>query len=398
MNNFLKLKELCIKITDGSHYSPVGVESGIPMLSVKDMKDYGFSYDTVKRISKDEYKKLLNNGCHPEINDILIAKDGSYLKYVFVVSENIEQAVLSSIGILKPNLEKVNPYYIKYYLSSDFVKKEVSKKYVSGSALPRIILKGFENIEIPYVEKSKQDKIVSILKPIDDKIINNLKLQNELETTIKTVYNYWFIQYEFPDKNGKPYKTFKGKMTWNEELKKEIPFGWEVKYIEDYCKIITGKKDVNQSLDKGKYKFYSCSPNYRFSNEKLHDGKAILISGNGSYTGRTIFVNDSFDLYQRTYACINTYEYEFMEYLYYTMLTFFVPIVSGGTHGSAIPYIVYDDIAKQKILINSDVIKKFQKFAEPIQNKIVDLQKENEELENLKKFLLPMLLNGQIEL
>ena len=164
MSNMVKLADLCIKITDGSHSSPNSQENGYPMLSVKDMKENGFSYNDCKYISKEDYKKMCDSGCKPEINDILIAKDGSYLKHVFVITEEKEQAILSSIGILKPDVSKVNPYYIKYYLSSDFVKNEVAKKYVSGSALPRIILKNFANIEIPYISLDKQNKIVKILK------------------------------------------------------------------------------------------------------------------------------------------------------------------------------------------------------------------------------------------
>ena len=160
MSNMVKLADLCIKITDGSHSSPNSQENGYPMLSVKDMKENGFSYNDCKYISKEDYKKMCDSGCKPEINDILIAKDGSYLKHVFVITEEKEQAILSSIGILKPDVSKVNPYYIKYYLSSDFVKNEVAKKYVSGSALPRIILKNFANIEIPYISLDNRIKLL----------------------------------------------------------------------------------------------------------------------------------------------------------------------------------------------------------------------------------------------
>ena len=118
MNNFVKLSEVCLKITDGSHYSPEGIDTGYPIFSVKDMRENGFSYSDCKLISEKEYKKICNNGCKPEINDILIAKDGSYLKHIFVVTKDRKEVVLSSIGILKPDTSKVNPYYIKYYIDN----------------------------------------------------------------------------------------------------------------------------------------------------------------------------------------------------------------------------------------------------------------------------------------
>ena len=128
----------------------------------------------------------------------------------------------------------------------------------------------------------------------------------------------------------------------------------------------------------------------------MYEGKAILISGNGSYTGRTIFINDAFDLYQRTYACVEKNKNNILTYVYYSMLSFFVPVVSGGTHGSAIPYIIYDDIAKHGILYNQDIVKKFVGKINPVQNNIIKLNKENEELTNLKNYLLPLLMNGQV--
>ena len=188
-------------------------------------------------------------------------------------------------------------------------------------------------------------------------------------------------------------------MVYNEILKREIPDGWEVKEIEDFCHIFTGKKDVNQSFDFGKYKFFSCAPGFRFSNEKLYEGKAILISGNGSYTGRTIFVNDAFDLYQRTYAVVlknnNT---DFLEYIFHTAKRFLTLKVGGGTHGSAIPYIVYDDIAKERFLFSKEVIDKFQKIIIPNLSEISKKEKEILELTALRDSLLPLLMNGQVTL
>ena len=186
-------------------------------------------------------------------------------------------------------------------------------------------------------------------------------------------------------------------MVWNEDLKREIPEGWEIKKIEDFCDIFTGKKDVNQALSAGKYKFYSCSPDYKYSNDLLYSGKAILVSGNGSYTGRTIFVDDSFDLYQRTYATVlKDNQPDVLEYIYYSMKKFFVPRVSGGTHGSAIPYIVYNDIAKEKIAWDEKTVDLFTTKIRPIQKQILSLHKQNQQLSSLRDWILPMLMNGQV--
>lgn len=194
----VKLISLCKKITDGSHYSPVGTDEGIPMLSVKDMVENGFDYANCKFISIADYEALVKSDCKPLFNDVLIAKDGSYLKHVFVIKKEIDQAVLSSIGILRPNLKKINPEYLKYYLQTRSVKETVSKKYVSGSALPRIILKNFGEIDVIYKDLAAQSRIAKVLSDLDAKIALNNKINAELEAMAKLIYDYWFVQFEFP--------------------------------------------------------------------------------------------------------------------------------------------------------------------------------------------------------
>ncbi len=180
MSKFVKLRDVCIRITDGAHYSPAGVKEGFPMLSVKDMRDNGFDYSACKFISKVDFDDLVRNDCKPLINDILIAKDGSYLKHVFVTKNEIDQAILSSIGILRPDLNSIVPEYLKYYLQTKSVKDTVAKKYVSGSALPRIILKNFGEIDILNSDISTQQKIASTLSTIDDKIELNNRINYHL--------------------------------------------------------------------------------------------------------------------------------------------------------------------------------------------------------------------------
>ena len=167
--------------------------------------------------------------------------------------------------------------------------------------------------------------------------------------------------------------------------------------VDDFCNIFTGKKDVNQSFDSGKYRFYSCAPSYKYSDDKLYEGPAILISGNGSYTGRTIYVDTAFDLYQRTYACTNkdNTDRDMLIYLYYSLLRFLVPQISGGTHGSAIPYIVRDDIAKLPILYNNEAVSLFIKRVKPMLADITRIEEENITLTKLRNNLLPLLMSGQ---
>jgi type I restriction enzyme S subunit len=137
----VRMEDVCTRITDGSHYSPKSIEAGKPMASVKDMHDWGVNVGTCRLIAEDEYEKLVRNDCKPRLNDVLIAKDGSYLKHTFVVDREIDLVILSSIAILRPN-GKMLPNQLAMYLRLHDVASRM-KGYVSGVAIPRIVLRDF---------------------------------------------------------------------------------------------------------------------------------------------------------------------------------------------------------------------------------------------------------------
>lgn len=139
--------QICTKVTDGSHFSPPLVEPGKRMASVKDMNEHGFSFDDMKTISEQDFEKLRVSDCMPLPNDVLIAKDGSYLKHVLVWNSEAELVILSSIAILRPDLKRVTPYFLSLTLRQDSTKSMMSG-FVSGSALPRIILKDFKKMKV----------------------------------------------------------------------------------------------------------------------------------------------------------------------------------------------------------------------------------------------------------
>ena len=174
------LENICIKITDGSHFSPKEQQTGYPMYSVKDMDEYGFNRSSCKFISKDDFSKMVQNDCVPQINDILVAKDGSYLKHIFLIKEQKDEAILSSIAIFRPNILKIIPKYLVYIFKNPITKQIISDNYVSGSALPRIVLKDFKKIELLIPSLSEQRKIVSILSLLDEKIELNNKINDNL--------------------------------------------------------------------------------------------------------------------------------------------------------------------------------------------------------------------------
>ena len=352
----VKLKEICTKITDGSHFSPMDNENGYPMLSIQDMSTNGFDYSKCKHISQSDYDTLVKNGCKPEQNDVLIAKDGSYLKEIFVVKESKEEVILSSIAILRPDINIVNPCFLKYYLSTERIKNEVSKKYVSGSVLKRIILKNFENIEIDLPDRKTQDKIVEILSGIDNQIEHNNIMAKKLQVLGSTTYG----------KELRSAKSFKS---------------------IDSSEIKIGKEDANFATINGKYNFFTCSENTFLCDEFAFEGKSILIAGNGNFNVK--FSDGQFNAYQRVYVISNDKEYG---NLYYTCLHN-IRTLSQKSNGSIIKFLTLDMLKNIVVPIFDDNINNL------LNNVVLKIHKTNiqtKKLVNLKESLLPLLINGQL--
>lgn len=164
MVSWRKLEEVCSVITDGSHYSPSAVESGgYYMPSVKDMRDDGFDFTTCKQISESDYMSLVRNGCRPEKNDVLIAKDGSMLRYAFAVEGDCNYVVLSSIAILRPDTSLIYPKYLAHYFRQEQFREKVIREQSSKGGVPRIVLKNFKRIKIPIPSLETQKSIVDSL-------------------------------------------------------------------------------------------------------------------------------------------------------------------------------------------------------------------------------------------
>ncbi|MFM9785346.1 restriction endonuclease subunit S, partial [Streptomyces scabiei] len=141
------------------------------------------------------------------------------------------------IGLLIPDEKKLDKSYMYHLISSAIIKNQLSK----GAQQTKIRHTSPDKIKdcVAWIpDLNIQQKVGSFLDDIDLKIANNNAISKELESMAKTIYDYWFLQFEFPDKDGKPYKSNGGKMVWNDQLKQEIPEGWEVANLYRIAKFI----------------------------------------------------------------------------------------------------------------------------------------------------------------
>lgn len=282
--------------------------------------------------------------------------------------------------------EVTNDFLFWQLKTPDYIDYISSVK--TGSVVRMVTKKNVEDYVFRCPPKEVRDRISKLLWGLDRKIELNNKINADLEEMAQAIFKNWFVDFE-PFKDGKFVDSELGM----------IPEGWKVGSLGDFCNVFTGKKNTNQAIEKGLYPFFSCAPEPLASNDAIFNGKAIIIAGNGSYTGRTSFYNGGFDLYQRTYACtIREQDKEnLMIFFYHMMKQFFEPVKMGGTRGSSIPYIVMGDITQQKFPYSKDWLIRFSNIANSMMDRKLRIDKENSRLSLLRDTLLPRLMSGELE-
>ena len=327
---------------------------------------------------------------HYRQGDVLVANIRPYLKKVWYADS--EGGCSSDVLAIRAKNGHCPSFLYTVLIQDAFFDYAMSG--AKGSKMPRGDKDQIMRYELPTFTPVEEENIGNMMVDIMAKINVNRQINDNLEAMAKQLYDYWFVQFDFPNEEGKPYKSSGGAMVWNEKLKREIPQGWNDCKIKDFMRIFTGKKDVSKAVP-GNYKFFSCAPEPISSNEYIYDGYAVLVSGNGSYTGRVGFYKGKFDLYQRTYACVLDEDEHNISFFYYTLRYLFQPIYSGGKHGSSIPYIVLGDLADFRFAFNETICTKFVDATKPMFDEQLLRQKEVEALTKLRDELLPLLMNGQ---
>ena len=313
------------------------------------------------------------------------------------IAANIaETAILSypmcfpdSIVGFNANSEKSSELFVYYFF--EFIKKEIQKS-ASGSIQDNINIDYLSKMRIKVPEKKYQDKIVELLSSIDKKILLNNQINQELEAKAKTLYDYWFVQFDFPDQNSKPYKSSGGKMVYNQELKREIPQGWGVSKVGE-LQIATGKRDANFGTENGQYNFWTTANSPIKADEFSFEGKAILIAGNGNFYVN--FTEGKFEAYQRTYV-IQSEDENMLIFMYMACLQS-VEKLRKGSNGSIIKYITIGDVNNIASPYNKKVVDEFVRIYSPLISLISKNKRQNQELTQLRDWLLPMLMNGQVK-
>lgn len=368
--------------------------------------------------------KAFNGGAKFRNGDTLLAKITPCLengKTVFVdILDDGEVAFGSTEFIVLRAKNETNPEFLYYFAISPDFRKRAIECMEGTSGRQRVNENTLKTLELPIPEPQTQQSIAAVLSALDKKIALNKQINARLEEMAKTLYDYWFVQFDFPDANGKPYKSSGGEMVFDETLKREIPKGWEVKSLGKHITIKRGiSYKSNEIKDTGvpfiNLNSFYLDGKFKFEGTKFFTGKTknddFISSGdlliavtdvtrNADIIGKAFILPDLFnnspvmscDVAKISSSELNNFYLErlFNSSSYHEYIKYF----ASGTlvlHLDIKGISWFDTYIPPRMLLG-----KFEDFCRNIYLRIVETEKQNHRLTQLRDFLLPMLMNGQV--
>ena len=380
-----RLGEITLKIPDGSHHSPKEFKGGIPMFSVKDMREYGFIYNGAKTISNDDYQRLIKSGCQPEVDDILIAKDGSVLKHVFRVKSKPDYVILSSIAIIRPNQSIVEPSFLVYVIKEPSTNELILNNFVGGSGVPRIVLKDFKRVDLKLPPLPKQKAIAEVLSSLDDKI-DLLHCQNKtLEQMAETLFRQWFVEEAKEDWEERPLSSI---ATFLNGLACQK---YPPKNDVDKLPVLKIKQLRNGFSEDCDWCTTDVKPEYLIENGD------VIFSWSASLMVK-IWDGDNCILNQHLFKVTSD---EFPKWYYYLWSKHYLEefISISASHATTMGHIKRGDLDNAVVLVPSDEeMTRLTEIQTPIIDKIITNNKQLKKLVAIREILLPKLVSGEVKI
>ena len=352
-------------------------------------------------ITKDKAKRfMIASAKQSEIDRFSIGKGmvaitkDSETKYdigvATYIADNFDNVVLGyHCALITPNPTIVDGKYLNAFMHTQYIQKYFENN-ASGSG-QRYTLSNdtISNIPVLLPPMEVQRTIGNLLADLDRKIELNRQINDNLEAMAKQLYDYWFVQFDFPNEEGKPYKSSGGAMVWNEKLKREIPQRWGFCFLEDLLTIRNGRD--HKHLADGIYPVYGSGGEMRKVSEYLYDGESVLMPRKGSLNN-IMYVNEAF-------WTVDTMFYSEMKlsnyakYIYYTIKDIDFTRWDSGT---GVPSMTSSTLYSIKLVKpQNETLKKFDKMISPLFEHMKQISEQNVVLTKQRDELLPLLMNGQ---
>ncbi|NQN32527.1 restriction endonuclease subunit S [Streptococcus suis] len=388
------------------------VEVGVPFYRSKEIIELANNQGISETlfISEAKYNEIKNKYPVPQIDDILITAVGTIGKIYLVKDVGFYFKDGNLIWVRDVNKEIININYLYYFLNSPVFQSNIIKNNI-GAVQKAITIDHLKSIELDLPTLEAQNNISNILKNIDQKIALNNQINEELEAMAKTLYDYWFVQFDFPDENGKPYKSSGGKMVYNDQLTREIPEGWGVDSLWNIATFYNGlamqkfrpASETDESLPV--IKIREMFSGFSKDTEKASTAipkEAIIEAGDILFSwSATLEVI----LWGGEKGALNQHIFKVTSEKYpksfiYNELRSYLKVFKtiAELRKTTMGHITQEHLKQAMIIIPpNDLIDEIHNRISLILKQQLDLKQQNQELTQLRDWLLPMLMNGQVK-
>ena len=403
-----KLRKLCLPNQIGKYGIPapaIAYSNGkIRYLRISDISEEGTLVNTDKKsVESDDIEQYIL-----EENDIVFARTGNSTGRAYLYDKR--DGVMAYAGFLiKYQLDehKVNPIYLRYFTLSTFYKQWVANLSV-GSTRGNISAQTFADCPIVLPPRHQQDVLVETLSNIDAKIKLNRQINDNLEAMAKQLYDYWFVQFDFPNEEGKPYKSSGGAMAWNEKLKREIPQGWSGVSLKD---LALTSRNAMTPVENEVYQHFSIPSFDACGSYSLDNGSDIksdkfvlqkgqlLVSKLNPWFNRVVWVPKGTNMIGSTeFVVLNPNNESESGYIYSVIkspkfIAYCSQAATGTSHSQR--RVSPDVLMTFKVVYEQGVVQKYGCLIEKIQKQQAELLSEIAMLTKQRDELLPLLMNGQ---
>lgn len=407
----VKISEIC-EIYDGPHATPKNTEEGPIFLGIKNINERcELDFTETKHLSEEDYIKWTKR-VTPQENDIVFSYEATLNRYALIPKDfyGCLGRRLAICRVKRP--EVVDAHYLYHYFCSPEWKSFILAHKVIGSTVLRVSIEDFPEYEIELPDINRQRQIAQVLDAMTEKIRINNEICTELDDMLKSIYDYWFVQFEYPGKNGKTYKSDGGKFCWSDVLNREIPVGWTVSTFDDISELIWGQcpdgKDILpiDTTEENVVEYCSgagdmrsgiivdCQAKTYVSTSKRTAYKdSVLISVAGSI-GAIAIADHDISL-GRAALALRPMKPEYKSFIYPTLKLLSNQVNNLAT-GSIQKVINSDHLKEMRFPINNDVLSDYCFQTKGIMDEIIQCSLQNKEISLLKEYITPLLMSGQL--
>lgn len=410
-----KLGELLSKIENGAVIKQNKGATGIPITRIETLSNGLFNRGKLGYADIEDPTLYANYVL--EDNDLLMSHINSkeFVGRTVIYKKQENECIIHGMNLLriKTNAKLLDPEFAYYYFQTDTIKRSLYNLRKDAIGQSSIAISDIKNMVVSVSNISIQKEIAFVLRCYDRRIELNRAINQNLEAIAKQLYDYWFVQFDFPGENGKPYKSSGGKMVWNEKLKREIPENWHSDNICLIADILSGgtpSKQINEYWNCGRIPFFGptdyngsmfqlqtadkiTESGLQHCSSSLFEENTIIITARGSI-GKLVIVGTPMAMNQSCYALKS--KNEEYEYLYFLTIQLIESLKAKGS-GSVFKSIIASDIENTMLCVaNKGIISLFCDKVSPIMKQIKKNTQEMIHLTKQRDELLPLLMNGQV--